>query len=377
MVGMNHKANRLSAKQYAQDLTQPKKGTGCVQLPDGLMFLKFTEAGVVKLDVLPYRVKHPDKHKYAVDGLWYVCNYAVHKNVGGNITSIICPKHTWGKPCPICEHILTLNYNDPVEQAQIKAYRPQHRELYNVINLDDGKQYVLDQPTFLFGDKLNDLIKNADEDDEHYQYFADLEVGSTLKINIGQFALANKQKYYAATQIEFKQRKNKYDESILDQMVDLDSCLVRLSYKEIESLFNNHHLDDSDNTSDWSGDSDDGKHESSANNKTAKSESARPKLSNKPVRNDDDDNDNDEDEAPIKPQPKKTVVTKPVEDDDEDEDKTSAKKSKIVKGGFDESGDEASAKTAAPKKKSSSIVDRWSDDDVDDDGGAYLKDVPF
>jgi hypothetical protein len=336
---MQQKRRSLSAKAYIERQEVATKGTGCVQLPDGVTFLKFKNEGSLKIDVLPFRVSN-SKHKDAVDGLWYVQDYYVHKNVGDSNRRIICPKAQIGKPCPICEYRMKLDRHDPQDVAVWKELTPQLRQLYNVVIPGEDTVYIFDQAQFSFGRLVTDLIRNADEEDDNYQYFADLNDGVSIKLNLINKTY-NQTAYIAISSVEMKNRKHTYDDSWLDKTVDLEKCLVILPYDEIKEIHYglSGNCSKPDNEDAW-GD---------AIQQTTKAKKA------KVVEDEDEDNDDVQDFNP-NPSPKpaaskpKPTAAKPAPkiDDDDDDDDVPVRTKKVTKS-----------------------VDKWNDDEDDGD------DTPF
>jgi hypothetical protein len=232
------KRQALSVRPHIDNQKKQKKsrGVGCVQLPDGFEFLKFTKEGVVRLDILPYR----SKSATAVDGLSSMQPYHVHKQVGSSGLPAICPRMQKDERCPICEYSRSLNWSDPDEQRSINANRPQLRYLFNVLVEGSDKIQILDQSDYSFTSKLFEIIDNADESDSHYEFFSDLEIGSTLKLNIKEQTISNGAKYFGVSHIEIKERTRKFDESWLDKTVNLEDCLVILPYNELKAKFHTH-----------------------------------------------------------------------------------------------------------------------------------------
>ncbi|MCL2120005.1 MAG: hypothetical protein FWH27_16430, partial [Planctomycetaceae bacterium] len=233
------KRAKLSAKPAIEARPLAGRGIGAVQLPDGVQFYRFKKTGTVRLDVIPFKISNPRLHPHSPDGTWYERTYFIHRSIGAESVTVICPKATFNKPCPICDCRTTLDRNDEEEAKQIRALYPQERQLYNVIVHEAGKSsevMILDQPRKGFGKKIDDMIQGADDEDQHYQYFADLEDGSTLKINVDELN-AGTFKYFGATSIEFKQRKTHYDDSILKKTIDLDTVIHAMPYEELKDLF--------------------------------------------------------------------------------------------------------------------------------------------
>jgi len=378
------KRARFSVKPHVESRAVAGRGMWAVQLPEGVKFYKFAKEGSVRLDILPFRASALKLHPHSMDGTWYEKTYYIHRNVGISNTIVICPQATFGKPCPICEYRSTLDMSDEEDAKQNVSLRPQQRQLFNVIAYEDGKQsdvMVLDQPRSGLGKQVDDMIQNADDED-NYQYYVDLNEGSTLKIGVTQ-QNAGTFKYLGVSTVEFKPRAKPYDESILDKTVDLDSVLNLMSYEDLKDMFHG------------TGEYDPAKKDEEEPPKSAKKAS-------KAAKSDDDDDDDDEplakpakskskatdeDELPVKAKSKQKQLVDDEEDEDDDDVPPVKSKAKVpiddndddappvkskAKVPVDEDDDEdeppmktkASAKPAETKKRVP--VEDWEDDEDDD-----------
>jgi hypothetical protein len=384
----------FSVKPSIENRPIASRGIGAVQLPDGIQFYKFKEAGTVRIDIVPYKLTKPHLHSYAVEGTWYERTYFVHKNVGIDKATVICPKGTFSKPCPICEYKSTLDYSDPEDLKKIKELNAQERQLFNIILPSESKGnehkiYVLDQPRFGFGRLIDDMIQKADEDDD-YQYYVDLKNGLTLKLNIEE-KHTDTFKFFGVSTIEFKQRKYTYDESLLDLTVDLDTVLQITPYETIKDMFFGiGDFDVSKSTATKSAKQDENENEKERPAKLKKKSPiddddeedeklSKPKKKS-PIDDDDDedvpvskpkkkppidDEDEDDDEPLTKPKKKvlseeKDVIASkkskfPIDDDDENESPKPKKKSVVL-----DDEDDEDVPISKPKHR---LVDDWDDDD--------------
>ena len=349
----------FSVKPHIESRAVAGRGTWAVQLPDKVKFFKFSKEGTVRLDVVPYRTSKRKAHPHSVDGTWYERTYFIHRTVGADAVMVVCPKSTFGKPCPICEYRASLDKNDEEEAKIIYALRPQERQLFNVIVYEDGKRsdvMVLDQPRSGLGRKIDDMVRGADEEDSHYQYYVDLEKGSTLKVNVTEM-LAGTFKYFGASSVEFKQRREGYDESILDKTVDLDAVLNVVPYDELSDMLHGTGSHDPGNRATAAGDDD-------ADEEAAEEAEEKSKKGSKAATSEDDEDD----EPPAKPAKAKP---KPPADDEDDDDEPPVKakaKSKPLIDDEDEDTESSvaakeSAKATEPKKRVP--IEDWDDEEDD------------
>lgn len=242
MVSKNAFAGKVANNSQKQ--ISGKKSQSYINLPAGIeMFKEFVSDKSLLMDILPYIVTDPthpdrdDKLKIAVVGSqWYKRPYKVHRNIGANRESIVCPT-TFGKPCPICEYRRELVSKDGYDEEEAKNIKWSNRNLYCIIPIGvkdfEEKPYIWDVSQFVFQDKINEEIK-ADFENAG---FPDLVDGKTLAIRFSEKAIGAKSKFADVTRIDFKKRSEGYDEDAIDELPKLDELLVLLSYSQIEAKF--------------------------------------------------------------------------------------------------------------------------------------------
>lgn len=230
--------NRMKEKMRERTearMAERRGGGTTLRLPEDASDVEFFKVNStrVELDIIPYVVSVKNRPDGVEKGeLWHTRRYYVHRGVGAEENSYVCPKATFGKPCPICEYA-NAQRKKGADKEVLKELRPRARDLFNVADLDDGgKLKVWDVSAFLFGEQLDRELKESDGDNDG---FADLEDGRTLKLRFEKKSF-NKNDFYAIDRIDFKPRKA-YKEKILDEVVDLDKMLVCLSYEELERIF--------------------------------------------------------------------------------------------------------------------------------------------
>ena len=229
----------------SRNAAKQQKGAGYshLNLPKGLSIFKEEPKTRMSFDIIPYEVvvdNHPDKddeYGIAVKGsLWYKRPYWLHRNVGANNESVICPSSI-GKKCPICEHRAQMlkdgaDWNDDA----VKALKPSMRNLYLVVPIGDKKYdeevHVWDISQFLFQDKLNEEIQENEENET----FPDLEEGYTLKVRFSEETFA-KNTYAATSRIDFLDRDSQYEDDVIEEGNCLDNLLNISAYKTIQALF--------------------------------------------------------------------------------------------------------------------------------------------
>lgn len=213
----------------------PKRsGGGSVSLPEGVDYFK--EDRRSKFDIIPYEVSIPNHPDGVEPGeLWYKMPYKIHFGIGSENKAYVCPSSIH-KKCPICEYRAQLMKKADSDEDTIAALKPKSRVLYNVISKakdGDGEIQVWDVSYYNFQELLDEEIL---EGDEMNASFPDLEGGLTLKVRFSEEHLG-KNKFFRASRVDFVERKDDYDESILDDVVKLDTALNILPYRELEKHF--------------------------------------------------------------------------------------------------------------------------------------------
>lgn len=222
-----------------------KSGGGVGQLfifPDGVSINFLEVRKRMELDILPYvltKKGHPDTKDGvpAVGDVWGHRTFGMHRNVGPEDKTYICPKMTFGLPCPICEEVARLSKDFNTNKETIKAIKVKERQLFNVIDLDEEDKGVqlLHISHFLFGKLLDEEIR---EGEEALAEFYELQGGSTLTIRMkeGDFKTSDGKAILQASRIDFAERED-YDEKVLDETLALDNFLNVPSYEELEKAF--------------------------------------------------------------------------------------------------------------------------------------------
>lgn len=223
---------------------------GYLNLPNGVELFKETK-GRITVDIIPYVISNPhhadiDKDSgIEVGTLWYKMPFKVHRAIGpGDGETVVCPT-TFGKPCPICEYRKKRQV-EGADKDEIKALNPSKRNLYAVIPLGvkdfEEKIHIWNTTDFF----VQELINKELEENEDMACFPDLEDGFSLKFRFDEETFSGN-KYYKPSRLDFEDR-DAYDESILDEVPDLDKCIKVQSYKELEALLFQVEIEDVDDT---------------------------------------------------------------------------------------------------------------------------------
>jgi hypothetical protein len=224
---------------------------GYLNLPKGISIFNEKPGSRINLDFLPYEItdpNHPDKdveREMAQQGdLWYKRPFKIHRNIGVDNDSVVCLSSI-GKKCPICEYRKKL-MNQGADKKDTDLLRPQLRNLYIVIPLSkdyDDVPHIWDISQHNFQNLLNEEL----EEDPDYEVFPDIEEGLTLRVRFDE-EVFNKNVYAKASRIDFNTREEQYDESILEDVPNLDEALKIYDYNQLEHLFLDGEIEKSDDT---------------------------------------------------------------------------------------------------------------------------------
>ena len=229
------KSMRDNVRKQAKEDALKRSGFNYFIAPDGVE-LKFLDvkSGPMSIDILPYEVTSKRNKEVEPGDLWYERTYLLHRGLGTDNKSYVCPK-TINKPCPICEERARLMKSEDGDEEEIARLKPQERQVFNVINRSKKASddiLLFDYSMFSFGAVLLEEIRQQDEE---YAAFADLVDGFTINARFSD-TKGKGFSYLKCTRIDFKNRKD-LDEEILDEVFDLDEILQILSYEDLEAVF--------------------------------------------------------------------------------------------------------------------------------------------
>lgn len=362
---------KVSARQRVEN-HQSGFGASYLRLPDGVSFFKVDKAGIRIVDVMPFITKIDSKYAEAGDP-YFEKTFWAHRNIGPNQDMVICPAKTAGKRCPICEHRAKLSQSPDGDEDLIADLAPKERQIWLLRDLKEPSKGLLlwDVSYHLFGKLLESRLANAEDEDDNWDAFADLEDGSTLRLTFVDETFAGRT-YQKCTSIDFKPRKVQYDADDIDGHPCLDDMLVIKSYEELKKL-----LLQVDDTSEGDEDEDEPtpkKRSVKASKPAVDDEDDEPKPAKKkakPLVDDDEDDeptpwdeDNDEDDDPA---PSKLKAKKPVVDEDDDDEPVPVKKSSKAAAKKRPDPDEDDEDDEPAPKKPSKAARKPVDDEEEDE----------
>jgi hypothetical protein len=233
------------AGKISENANSRKRGSGYgyLNLPKGVDLFIPTEDSKVLMDILPYEVtdhEHPDKNpskEIAVEGtLWYKRPFKIHRNVGVNKKTVICPR-SFSKRCPICDYrdeLISDGYDK--NKVNIDATRPSERNAYAIIvkEIDEKPQSdkirIFDFSDYFFQEILEEQGKAADID--KFNIFPDHEEGYSLRVRFAKSDFGPK-----STRFDFVERDEQYTDDILEEVPSLDELFETLPYDDLKLMF--------------------------------------------------------------------------------------------------------------------------------------------
>lgn len=350
-MGASDDRRGSSMRRRAETHTSGFERTSVI-LPEGFQSFKISSAGVKRLDFMPYVVGSvPGLQKNADPGkLHPELTYFVHKNIGVEEDSYVCNAKTFGEPCYICEWRAAQSRRPGADAELIKSLEPKERQLWIVYDYnepDKGFQ-IWDQSFHLFGKQMDARIKDSDIDDG-YDWFFHPGKGMIVRAGFAEKSFGGRN-FYECTTLDFKARESQYGREVLEQLPDLEQCLVKTDYEKLKSIFLQVDYSQS------------GAGEEATSNRPAKAAPAKARPAKAaPAAQTTDDGGWGEDEQqeatpaqqPAKARPQKAAAPAPAADD----------------GGWGEDNTpaQAPAKAAAPKGKPQQAAPPPTDADWDDD----------
>ena len=217
----------------------------------GHEFIKFDKDCSYTIKFVPYEVDatHPKvmQGRMKPGQAAYVLDYTQHA-VGMNKTLVVCPKGTFGKPCPVCDRYFDLKQEDP-KSEEARAIKSSRRVLYNVVVLKSNDKNVQEDPEkvrllqasqWLFESPMLDELKKGDGDEIDAYSIADLCVGSdglnkALKI-MTEETTSDGMKFIKFSFQVVNNKKELDEDALLDAAVPLHKALNVLSADDLNRM---------------------------------------------------------------------------------------------------------------------------------------------
>lgn len=330
-----------------------------LKLPKGVSLFQPKE-GVKYIDILPYQTG--EGNPMAEPGsLYWERTFWVHRNIGPNQETFVCPAKVLKKRCPICEARAKLMKNEPDEDEEqlAKDLLPKERQVFNVIDKKQADKGVMlwDMSFFTFGEVLQKELRDAEEDDG-WDLFFTADQGFTLKVGFGEDSFG-KGSFLRADTVHFKKRAEQYEvEAILEQTHCLDDLLVILPYDKLKSIFLQAADDDEEDEEE-----DDGPKKKGKKPVGKRSRDDEDEEEEEPE--EDDDDEEDEEKAPPRrsKEPVKSKKSKSDDDEDEEEEEDLDDFDEEPEEDEEEEGDD---EEPSPKKKVKKKAEPEEDEDEEE-----------
>ena len=215
---------------------------GYLQLSENINVFSAEPDSRIKMDIIPYVVgekNHPDRDSDGCaekDTMWFKRPFKIHRNIGAQNLTVVCPTSI-GKKCPICEYRIKNAKSGDLNEDDLKALKPSLRNLYYIIPLtrknEDRAIFLFDMSDYLFQEKIDKEVL----EDEDYEAYPELDGGYTLKIRFESKSFGGSNPYAEVGRVDFEERDEDYDESILDGLASLETFLIVKDYDELNNLF--------------------------------------------------------------------------------------------------------------------------------------------
>ena len=194
--------------------------------------------GKNKINIIPYEIKSPNhplvkKGEMEIGEMDYVMDIWVHKNIGPSETNVICLKNTYGKACPICEHMAMLRKKG--EEDEANDLKPSRRVIYNVEDCKEpGKIKVFETSHYLFEKELIDEAR--DDEEGGFTDFADPDEGKEIKFRASKVSKGGYE-FNEYKSFSFEDREEPVSKKLLAKAISFDEHLKVPTYAEVEKLF--------------------------------------------------------------------------------------------------------------------------------------------
>lgn len=196
------------------------------------------------IDIIPYITGGNDPH-LPKDEPAYVLDLWVHRMVGVNEDSVICPARNYDQPCPICEHQAELRKAEDYDEELVKSLSPKRRVVYNIICYDTKEEeekgvQVFEVAHWFMEENLLPLTTSQRTGETIA--FADPDNGKSISFEIEDSNFKDKQTGQSVKSLKYKghrfeDRNYKISDEDLDDAFCLDDIIEVLPYDEIYKMY--------------------------------------------------------------------------------------------------------------------------------------------
>lgn len=222
-----------------------------LDLPEGITLYKpGTEEFDFRIDMLEWvaTAKHPDvildaknsdiKDKIKPGDIVNTLTFHVHRNIGPEGKTVVCPKRTFGHKCPICEHQVEVaeeNGNNWKANA-VKALYPSERVAIYLVDLEgENTTQVYETGPSVFMEELEKAQARYEKKHGTMDY-SSLTDGYTLEGYTSKKPLPSGGNYLQFGGFEFEKRKKQYGDKMYDELEPLENFLIVKSYEELSAI---------------------------------------------------------------------------------------------------------------------------------------------
>lgn len=230
---------------------QLEKDTKSFNGGKGITRFKFEADGEYIFSFLPFPIskKHPRYAEMNAQGLpfdWKLNLFLHTIATESGSQKFVCPKKTYGKPCPFCDEKRSLfdEYGDWAgmtddQKKNIKQYNDTERNFFFIFNHDDEQVYVMEYSEFFFyknlakklnrtnGTDIKVSLPNPGENRHMVHFFVE---PSSFKDRKGNPVIGE------IKEIEFLPRDKAIPTDIVENLPALDSYINLYSYEDIQGF---------------------------------------------------------------------------------------------------------------------------------------------
>jgi len=247
MKKYDRKANREDLQKRSEKSYETREDSGRFKnyLREDVEFPQFKcKEGEHYIDIIPYIAGKRDPLTKEGKGT-YVLDLWVHRGVGPNENSYVCPARNYGDPCPICEHVKELRRKDDVDDDLLKELYPKRRVVYNVVCMDDEKEeakgvQVWEVSHYLMEANISPLIKGGRGGGVNL--FSDPDEGKSIRFEVQGSGTNTRYKGHRLDDRIYsipgdKTKEYTISEEILKRAYCLDDLIIVLTYDELSEVY--------------------------------------------------------------------------------------------------------------------------------------------
>jgi len=201
------------------------------------------------IDIIPWLAEKDINKSIRKGDYLYTFDYWVHKNIGVNKVSYICPSKTHGDRCPICEYISKRLSEGRLSDKEYKSLpHPKRRTAYNVwVHTNDEEEnkgiQIWDVSHFLFEEEIVTLSENPRGGGQDIPFSSVFEDGKSIAFIIkksGTFVGYNGKQHDAFDYKghRFIDRDEELPDEIVDSVIPLEKYVdLHPDYNEMKDTF--------------------------------------------------------------------------------------------------------------------------------------------